>query len=45
MLSNMAVNGNNCHEAQSMPTNSDEVYIKKIHPPQNIISPNVNHTM
>ena len=29
MLSNMAANGNNCHEAQSMPTNSDEVYIKK----------------
>lgn len=28
MLSNMAANGNNCHEAQSMPTNSDEVYIK-----------------
>lgn len=24
----MAVNGNNCHEAQSMPTNSDEIYIK-----------------
>lgn len=24
----MAANGNNCHEAQSMPTNSDEVYIK-----------------
>ena len=29
MLSNMAANGNNCHEAQSMPTNSDEIYIKK----------------
>lgn len=28
MLSNMAANGNNCHEAQSMPTNSDEIYIK-----------------
>ena len=29
MLSNMAANGNNCHEAKRMPKNYDEVYIKK----------------